>query len=1394
MLVLAMSLRILTVATLLVTSALLIAPAATADDPVPAVCPPASDPDPLSVGVAVLGNDASAATPAADIPTGDCFFSFQLPGGVAANEGKELLVSVTGAESHQIFVKRGTSPASVAPFTCIGTAAASSSCRVYWPLTQPEYSIRVARTAAGAGDFSISVSIVAAPASGCPHGYSILPLALGAAQSITLGVAAGSRCYFSFVPAPGDDVARAVATGLPSLAGSYVIAKGGDVPLPATSVPGTATSGDYGCTLPSSGTTRTCGGPAIGEPWYIVLVRASAVASATPFGLTASSLIACSLGSGTIEVALDTPITGSVDGSAAAQSCKFHRDVSSQSESLTKWVVTPSGANVDNYIRVGAPIAAGVFDCGAAATGVTTADVCSVHVGDSNDAYGLVYRPAAGAAGSFSLVVSAVEGCPGLGGAIIPLAAELAVAGGLTDDVGAACRFSFAPDPDEATVRISVAVTSASGTESLLVRRGAEPTATSFDCSATATASSPAVCDLENLGDQIFVRLRRTTLASSFSITALAFSPCSLGGGDTVLGLGLPQVGALTDADGGACRFKVDVPSSSDGVQVDLAPSSGDFDLYLKKGSRPTTASFDCKSSTLGAGLAESCLSVFDAGTYFALVQRVSGSGDFSLVAAPISSCSGGTAPIALAKGVAASASLLDAAGAKCFFAFTPGAPLADPFNPADDVVKFELQQDAADNFDLFVRRAVVPSTATRDCQSILAAGAIDACELVVPDGSVYYAMVRRTSGSGDFSIKATTSSSCALGPGYHQLPNGIEVQSSTRAVAGSTKCYFSLPSLARDDLLSIVQEAKTANTGYTVTLTRDVPVGSGPAACSASSSWISIPSLGLNLVTLAQCDVLLEDGLPHQWYVSVARTATAGAANITFAIKGTAQTIPTLLPGVPQVGHVDTGGVQYWKVVLPENATFLDIQTAGDVSNLACALGSQANSLVATACLLLPFPKLVGCALAAGYGVSCDQAELTLAERCVAETGDAATCAQIEAARLEACAAVNSVNPGACLPSDTSGSVSGTCGIINRQTGDNTCDPLGASVKTTEMDLLVRHRAGLPSSSAYDCRSAGPGALERCLFSDDVKEVHDNTTEPVRGDLNEAIANLTSIVAGNRTALDEALAELKAAIAENRTTVIEPLWAMVRDLVFSSTGQDPGPLPATPGIPAVPVIGAPPIPDQTNALPLPGPGKYFIAVRGPLDLASSLYYQGGDYAIVALHDDIRAPSQDDLDAQKAALLERLEQGIRAQCVALAAPCDVVIGAVIGACITATGGDPACSDLDGLLTGSPADVCEAAYQIGPSCDRIFGWLTGSTQETCNDLTHDWWVCDYGFSVIGAVLAIVDGVVSTVLDLLPPLEPPSGLPELPDGLPELPPAPGVPEGIPELPELPGIPPL
>ncbi|HEY3004964.1 MAG TPA: pre-peptidase C-terminal domain-containing protein, partial [Kribbellaceae bacterium] len=144
---------------------------------------------------------------------------------------------------------------------------------------------------------------------------------------------------------------------------------------------------------------------------------------------------------------------------------------------------------------------------------------------------------------------------------------------------------------------------------------GSASSTLTFTASATATTGSANV----------------TVTATSGSKThtaTIALNVTSSGGG-TVLSNGVP-VTNLSGATGSSKQFTMVVPSGATNLKFVTSGGSGDADLYVKFGSAPTTASYDCKSD--GSTTSETCsISTAQAGTYYVLVYGYSAYSGVSL-------------------------------------------------------------------------------------------------------------------------------------------------------------------------------------------------------------------------------------------------------------------------------------------------------------------------------------------------------------------------------------------------------------------------------------------------------------------------------------------------------------------------------------------------------------------------------------------------------------------------------------------------------------------------------------------------------------------------------------------------------------------------------------------
>ena len=104
---------------------------------------------------------------------------------------------------------------------------------------------------------------------------------------------------------------------------------------------------------------------------------------------------------------------------------------------------------------------------------------------------------------------------------------------------------------------------------------------------------------------------------------------------------GVPVTG-LSGSTGTELRYTLVVPAGATGLKFVTSGGSGDADLFVKFGSAPTTASYDCKSE--GSTNAETCnIATAQAGTYHVLVRGYSAFSGLSLTGSYTAGGGGGT-------------------------------------------------------------------------------------------------------------------------------------------------------------------------------------------------------------------------------------------------------------------------------------------------------------------------------------------------------------------------------------------------------------------------------------------------------------------------------------------------------------------------------------------------------------------------------------------------------------------------------------------------------------------------------------------------------------------------------------------------------------------------------
>ncbi len=186
----------------------------------------------------------------------------------------------------------------------------------------------------------------------------------------------------------------------------------------------------------------------------------------------------------------------------------------------------------------------------------------------------------------------------------------------------------FVLDVPAGASNLSFTTTGSNGDVDLYVKFGSRPSTTDNSCKSEGQNSNET-CTISSIQTgKYYVLVYGYAASTSVSVKG-SYSTGGGGGGDTVLSNGVAVTGISLAAN--AQRFfTLAVPSGASNLKFVSSGGSGDVDIYVKFGSKPTTTSYDCKSD--GSSNAETCnISSAQSGTYYVLMNAYSASSNVSL-------------------------------------------------------------------------------------------------------------------------------------------------------------------------------------------------------------------------------------------------------------------------------------------------------------------------------------------------------------------------------------------------------------------------------------------------------------------------------------------------------------------------------------------------------------------------------------------------------------------------------------------------------------------------------------------------------------------------------------------------------------------------------------------
>jgi len=195
---------------------------------------------------------------------------------------------------------------------------------------------------------------------------------------------------------------------------------------------------------------------------------------------------------------------------------------------------------------------------------------------------------------SFSGLTLVATYTSGGGGPAVTLLQNGVAIPGIADDASGEKYYKIEVPAGQAKLEIEIA--GSTGDCDLYVREGSLPTTTEWDYRPYLMGSNETV-SIDNPGAGTwFIMLRGYTAYSGVTLVATYFPVVDP---VTELDNGVPVPG-LSGATGSEKFYKITVPAGQNFLDIEIAGGTGDCDLHVKKGAKPTTTSWDYRPYLMG--------------------------------------------------------------------------------------------------------------------------------------------------------------------------------------------------------------------------------------------------------------------------------------------------------------------------------------------------------------------------------------------------------------------------------------------------------------------------------------------------------------------------------------------------------------------------------------------------------------------------------------------------------------------------------------------------------------------------------------------------------------------------------------------------------------------------
>jgi hypothetical protein len=280
------------------------------------------------------------------------------------------------------------------------------------------------------------------------------------------------------------------------------------------------------------------------------------------------------------------PVTG-ISGSAGSE--KFYRLIVPSGQTKLEFTISGGTGDADLYVKTGSLPTTADYDYRPYLAGNN--ETVTINNPTGGDWFVMIrgYQAYSG----LTLLATFGGTTPPPPPDVITLSNGVAVPG----IAGAAASEKFYKiDVPAGQAKLEIVTSGGTGDVDLYVRKGSKPTTTEYDYRPYLVGNNETVTINNPDGATWYIMLRGYQAYADVTLQA-TYTPVAET--VTVLTNGVPVTG-LSGVAGSEKFFKIDVPAGQDTLTFEISGGTGDADLYVRKGSKPTTASYDYRPYLVG--------------------------------------------------------------------------------------------------------------------------------------------------------------------------------------------------------------------------------------------------------------------------------------------------------------------------------------------------------------------------------------------------------------------------------------------------------------------------------------------------------------------------------------------------------------------------------------------------------------------------------------------------------------------------------------------------------------------------------------------------------------------------------------------------------------------------